>query len=258
MIHIRWQALIAVLGIAFLGTLLGYLAFSISTVEQPDYGGTYVEGVAGQPNAVNPLFDQYNAPDRDLAALVFNGLTRVDENGAITGHDDFIKQIRPLPANISGTLAITDYQPRFDGDTALVLHKDDERETYHGIALRARYIMTETWLCRAGQWKLALLHVYVERKDPPAIALSSATLDEYAGRYSAAPDLNLAMRRDRDHLVLQRDGKPAQILEAELHDVFFAPGQPRDKNLFQRDANNHVTRFIDRREGEDIVWTRQR
>ncbi|MGB8644185.1 MAG: peptide ABC transporter substrate-binding protein [Anaerolineae bacterium] len=83
MIHIRWQALIAVLGIVFLGTLLGYLAFSFSTVEEPDYGGTYVEGIAGQPNAVNPLFSQYNTADRDLASLIFNGLTRVDETGAV-------------------------------------------------------------------------------------------------------------------------------------------------------------------------------
>lgn len=83
MAHIRWQALIAVLGIVFLGTLLAYLAYSFSTIEKPDYGGTYIEGIAGQPNVINPLFDQYNSADRDLAALVFNGLTRVDETGAI-------------------------------------------------------------------------------------------------------------------------------------------------------------------------------
>lgn len=83
MAHIRWQALIAVLGIIFLGTLLAYLAYSFSTVEKPDYGGTYIEGIAGQPNVINPLFDQYNSADRDLAALIFNGMTRVDESGTI-------------------------------------------------------------------------------------------------------------------------------------------------------------------------------
>ncbi len=116
--------------------------------------------------------------------------------------------------------------------------------------------MTETWLCRGGQWKLAL-HAYVERKDPPAIALSSAELDAYVGRYSAAPDLKLTIRREGDHLVMQRDGKPAQTLLAEARDVLFIPGEPRDKNLFQRDARGRVTGFIDRREGEDIVWKRE-
>jgi peptide/nickel transport system substrate-binding protein len=83
MAHIRWQALIALLGMVFLGTLVAYLAFSVSTVEKPDYGGTYIEGIAGQPNIINPLFDQYNSTDHDLAALIFNGLTRVDETGMI-------------------------------------------------------------------------------------------------------------------------------------------------------------------------------
>ena len=83
MVHIRWQALIAVLGIVFLGTLLAYFAFGLSTVAQADYGGTYIEGIAGTPNIVNPLFNQFNPVDRDLSALVFNGLTRADERGVI-------------------------------------------------------------------------------------------------------------------------------------------------------------------------------
>jgi peptide/nickel transport system substrate-binding protein len=83
MVHIRWQALIAVLGIIFLGTLLAYFAFGISTVAQADYGGTYIEGIVGSPNIVNPLFNQFNPVDRDLSALMFNGLTRADERGVI-------------------------------------------------------------------------------------------------------------------------------------------------------------------------------
>jgi peptide/nickel transport system substrate-binding protein len=81
--HIRWQMLIALAGITFLSVVLGFLAFSTTTVERPDFGGTYIEGIAGRPNAINPLFSQYNDVDRDLAALVFTGLTRADENGVI-------------------------------------------------------------------------------------------------------------------------------------------------------------------------------
>ncbi len=81
--HIRWQLLIALVGIAFLSVALGYLALGTSSVERPDYGGTYTEGVAGRPNAINPIFSQYNDVDRDIAALVFNGLTRADENGVL-------------------------------------------------------------------------------------------------------------------------------------------------------------------------------
>jgi hypothetical protein len=180
----------------------------------------------------------------------------VDENGAIIARTDFMKSLTPLPKGIGGTLKITDYSARFAGDTALVLHKDDERENYFGIQLHANYIMTETWLCRGGQWQLAMVHAYVVAKDPPAIAFPSTELDEYTGRYTAGPELSATIRRDGDHLVFQRDGKPAQTLQIELRDVLFTPGQPRDKRLFQRDTKGHITGFIDRREGEDIVWRR--
>ena len=78
--HIRWQMLIAALGIAFLSVLLGYLSLNTTSIERPDVGGTYIEGMIGRPNAVNPVM-LYNDVDRDLAALVFNGLTRASENG---------------------------------------------------------------------------------------------------------------------------------------------------------------------------------
>ena len=81
--HIRWQALIALVGIAFLSAVLAFLALNSTTIERADFGGTYIEGIAGRPSAINPLFSQYNDVDRDIAALVFTGLTRADETGAI-------------------------------------------------------------------------------------------------------------------------------------------------------------------------------
>lgn len=44
---------------------------------------TYVEGLAGAPAHLNPLFAQYNAVDRDLCALIFEGLTAFDEKGKV-------------------------------------------------------------------------------------------------------------------------------------------------------------------------------
>lgn len=81
--HIRWQVVIALLGIAFLSVVLGFYAVSSTFEERPDYGGTYTEGVAGRPNAINPIYSQYNDVDRDLASLIFTGLVRADENGVI-------------------------------------------------------------------------------------------------------------------------------------------------------------------------------
>lgn len=81
--HIRWQVLIALVGIAFLSVVLAFLALGTNMEERPDYGGTYTEGIAGRPNAINPIFSEYNDVDRDLASLIFTGLTRADENGIL-------------------------------------------------------------------------------------------------------------------------------------------------------------------------------
>lgn len=81
--HLRWPVIVTFLGIALLGSLLGYLAFTCVTDVVPDVGGTYVEGLAGNSRYLNPILCQYNQVDRDLCFLVFNGLTRLNERGEV-------------------------------------------------------------------------------------------------------------------------------------------------------------------------------
>ena len=50
--------------------------------ERQAFGGTYVEGMAGAPGRLNPLFASLNEADRTLTSLVFSGLTRLDKQGA--------------------------------------------------------------------------------------------------------------------------------------------------------------------------------
>jgi peptide/nickel transport system substrate-binding protein len=75
---IRWQVLIALSGIMLVGVFLFSIAVSRTTVLVPDEGGIYIEGMAGAPQYVNPLLAQYNQVDKDLVALLFNGLTRTN------------------------------------------------------------------------------------------------------------------------------------------------------------------------------------
>lgn len=81
--HIRWQAVIAVVGVILVVVLLGYVALTTTTVTIPDTGGTYVEGIAGRPSYINPILSQYNQVDRDLVSLIFSGLTTINERGEI-------------------------------------------------------------------------------------------------------------------------------------------------------------------------------
>jgi peptide/nickel transport system substrate-binding protein len=104
--YIRWQALLTILGIVLVAAILFYLAPqrtalrataqnllatqpTIEAQEEGPYrvidvrGGSYIEGIAGYPNLINPLFSHLNDVDRDLCALVFEGLTQVDERNQI-------------------------------------------------------------------------------------------------------------------------------------------------------------------------------
>jgi peptide/nickel transport system substrate-binding protein len=81
--YLRWQAAIALLGILLLAALLSYATYNFTTVTVPDRGGTFVEGVAGNPQYLNPVLSQNNEVDSDLCALLFNGLSRFDGQGNV-------------------------------------------------------------------------------------------------------------------------------------------------------------------------------
>jgi peptide/nickel transport system substrate-binding protein len=82
--HLLWPTILALLGIVLSFFILFRVAASQLTVEVPAEGGTYAEGVLGYSDAINPiLLASANSVDRDLSALVFNGLTALDETGRL-------------------------------------------------------------------------------------------------------------------------------------------------------------------------------
>jgi len=79
----RPQVLLTLLGIIVLVAGVAYISYQVATVEVPVAGGTYVEGVAGNPRAINPILAHSNPVDQSIAAMVFSGLVRAETNGII-------------------------------------------------------------------------------------------------------------------------------------------------------------------------------
>ena len=77
--HLRWQILLALVGLVLLASLLGYSTYSVTTVLVPARGGVFREGVAGNPRFLNPLLCEANAVDEDLCALLYRGLTKINK-----------------------------------------------------------------------------------------------------------------------------------------------------------------------------------
>jgi len=73
--------LVAVLGIGVVLAIAGLLRFANPFDSNETHGARYTEAIVGQPSKINPLFVYLNDADRDVASLVFSGLTRLDKDG---------------------------------------------------------------------------------------------------------------------------------------------------------------------------------
>ncbi len=90
--HIVWQAILALLGIALIFIILFQLVSTsppeVDTSEVPASGGTYIEGILGYSEKINPILSPPMVPanpvDQDLSAMVFDGLTSLDETGRVS------------------------------------------------------------------------------------------------------------------------------------------------------------------------------
>lgn len=182
------------------------------------------------------------------------------EDGEVTGKKALVEQLKPLPAGVSGTIRVQDFQAhvRLADAIAVCTYVSDEHEEYHGHKLHCQYRATDTWLKTPAGWRLLASQVLALKTDPPRVVLPPAKLDEYCGRYSLAPDITYDIRRKADGLEGQRNGRPATDLYAEAPDVLFVPGRTRYRYVFRRDAAGAVTGFAERREAWDLPWLKQR
>lgn len=75
-----------------------------SLVVQPTPGGTYTEGLVGQPQFINPVYASASAADTDLTRLVFAGLYRYDEHLQI--QPDLATSLEQNPEGTSYTITL--------------------------------------------------------------------------------------------------------------------------------------------------------
>lgn len=65
------------------GLALAILFAADHTMRVPTVGGTYTEAMLGSPRFINPILAPANDADRDLVKLVYSGLMRYDNDGAL-------------------------------------------------------------------------------------------------------------------------------------------------------------------------------
>ena len=190
--------------------------------------------------------------------LLHERMMHIDENGIVRTKAQLLAEFQPLPAGLEGTLRIASFHVEIHGDVAVATHEEHEALSYFGQKLESRFRTTDTWIRSSEGWRLIATQVLAVPGDPPAIRLSATQLCAYEGVFALTSDITTTVRcRDAD-LVSERTGRSAATFRAETADVFFQPGQPRTRRIFQRDDAGRVVGFVDRREGHDIVWRKLR
>jgi hypothetical protein len=169
---------------------------------------------------------------------------------------EVLKDLQPLPPGLSGQLKVDTFQVSFARDVAIVAHEDQEQLDYHGQMLRSRFRSLDTWQLTPAGWRMIGQHTAAVLKDPPAVAVPWKETCDYAGKYQLAPSIEGAIVCTPTGLVASRAGRPDAAYRMEATDVFFSPGQPRSRRIFQHGADGRITGFVDRREGEDLRWSK--
>lgn len=188
--------------------------------------------------------------------LLDPAVIQIDEDDVVRRKPEILAELKPLGPGLIGHLKIDDFRMVQSGDVAVVTHEDDESLVYHGQLIRSRFRMTDTWHRTAGGWRLLGSQTLAVQKDPPAVTLDEKTLCGYEGRYVLTTDIDATIRCARNRLVFEQRGRPAREFLPEVTDVFFEPGSPRTRRIFQHDPQGRVAGFVDRREERDIVWKR--
>ena len=77
--------LIFSLVLIILGSVIAvpFSSFYHFTKIAPDYGGSFSEGIVGEPRYINPLLSQTNDADRDLVSLMFSGILQYNKAGKL-------------------------------------------------------------------------------------------------------------------------------------------------------------------------------
>lgn len=227
------------------------------TLSAPGAAKDHVADTAALERISQSLLDSIAPGDPRLySTYLDSALIHVDENNQVRDKPTFLAELKPLPKGIIGTSKVQDFKATFAGDLAFTTYDDQEMVDFYGQPIHTRFRITDTWHRTEAGWRMIGEHIAAVLKDPPAITLPKEVLCSYAGTYQLTAAIVAQVRCEGDHLVAERPGRPAATYKPEVRDLFFAPGSPRSRRVFLRDASGAISGFADRREGEDAIWQR--
>lgn len=184
-----------------------------------------------------------------------DGSIYADEEGNVYTKQDLIKELRPLPAGYKGTIKIGETKSLVQENVVVLSHVDHEELVLYGQKLLTNYLTTQTWVRQKdGHWQVVSTQVMALHNERKPALIDLKSLDSYVGQYELAPDVSYTIMREGDKLFGQRTGRSKEELLPLCTDIFYRKGTWRGEKVFERDAQGRVTKLLDRRENNDLVW----
>jgi hypothetical protein len=165
--------------------------------------------------------------------------------------------LTPLPKAYHGSIKMGEPKVMARENVIVLSHRDREELELYGQKLVTYFHSTDTWSKSPdGQWRLVAAQVMAIPNERKPIAVSPNKLNEYIGQYKLAPDLTYTVTREGDKLFGQRTGRAKEELLPLYADTFYRKGVWRGEKVFERDAGGRVIRLLDRRDNNDLVWSK--
>lgn len=193
-----------------------------------------------------------------MEALLDDQVVFVNEGGDIATKQDIVSSASPPQPGVERHIEVTDWSLTPHGATAVAKFVDVLTQKIGAQTVQYSFLSTEVWQKKKGRWLMISSQTLALQQDPAAVTLPETVLDQYVGDYKMSDTLTYHIARDGDHLTGSMNGGAPVVLAAEIQDVLFTPGQPRVRRLFQRDAGGTITGFLSRREGRDMLLTKQK
>lgn len=178
-----------------------------------------------------------------------------DEKGRAMDKAALVKDIQPMPKGYSGTIKLVRPKSHIEGNVAILSYDLEETETIFDQNMTARYHETDTWMRRGGKWQIVAGQVLRYYEDPAVGKADSSKFPSYVGTYKLGPERTMTITTQDGHLYATRNGHPREELIPEASDIFFRKSI-EGRTLFGHSDDGKVTTLIDRRNNEDVVWTK--
>ena len=179
-----------------------------------------------------------------------------DENGDTLTRTQLLDGLTGLPPGVSGNIKVENTVVRVMGQVAVMGYDAMETEVYYGQTLHTHYHMIDTYRKNAGAWQLIAEATEVLPSDPVPLNPATVNITGVAGTYVLTEGKTVTVTAVDGKVMWGKTGKPAIALIPLGGDAFFQPGAPRGYKIFVRDASGKVTAIADRRDNNDVMWTK--